>query len=299
MALILLPCASAEELPLEKLHSDSQWQNVNEQFLDSYAQEKHFILANLGPVLVCGHGQILLMNGSERKAIPIKAPLHDHLKTSDHEVLELYILLKDKAGHPLNALTLDRLRLLQLSLEKTKTTFAASTAMSNASKRNAVDLMDRTLVFIKAVLKDQIVSKTDLYAFTRSVGNSALENAYFAMKGYLADLDKKTQELLCSVPLSEQSRLHVIVYESHMAQKDNAEVQYFDKLLNDSGEGMRVIFCDQSYTEEKALDSLATHMLDATIGESFFGDPWRMHRDLRADAAKRALSEMDIKAIGH
>jgi len=291
------PFARADEVPDGQLHTDAQWQSVNGKFLDSYAQEKKHILANLGPVLICGHGQIMLLNGTVRKAIAIKTPLHDRLKTSDHEVLELYVLLRDKVGHPLDATILDRLKALQQSLTETKASFAGSTTMSEPSKQNAVRLMELTLAFIQTVRKDQTVSEAELYKFTRSVGDAALENAYFAMKEYLADLDRKTHELCSSLSPSELGRLHVIAYEGHMAQKDNAEIQYFDKLLQDPGEGMKVIFCDESFTEEKALDSLATHILDATIGQSFFGDPWRMHRDLRADAAKRVLSEMDLKSL--
>jgi hypothetical protein len=44
------------------------------------------------------------------------------------------------------------------------------------------------------------------------------------------------------------------------------------------------------WDEASELQLLATHVLDASVGESFFGDPRRMHRDLLSDAAAQVLA---------
>jgi hypothetical protein len=43
---------------------------------------------------------------------------------------------------------------------------------------------------------------------------------------------------------------------------------------------------------EPALELLGTHLLDASIGEGFFGDPLRLHRDLLGDAAAAYLPKL-------
>ena len=46
------------------------------------------------------------------------------------------------------------------------------------------------------------------------------------------------------------------------------------------------------WEESQALDLLGTHLLDGTVGEAFFGDFMRMHRDLLGDAAKQYLPHL-------
>jgi len=67
-------------------------------------------------------------------------------------------------------------------------------------------------------------------------------------------------------------------------------MQYFERLLGER-EGRRLVFAEGLWDEPSQLQLLATHLLDASIGESFFGDPLRMHRDLLSDAAAQVLAE--------
>jgi hypothetical protein len=50
------------------------------------------------------------------------------------------------------------------------------------------------------------------------------------------------------------------------------------------------------FDEGKALDLLGTHLVDTGIGEAFFADPRRMHRDLLSDAAGAYLDTLFPKA---
>ena len=46
------------------------------------------------------------------------------------------------------------------------------------------------------------------------------------------------------------------------------------------------------WQEPQAIDLLGTHLLDGSVGDAFFGDYMRMHRDLLADAAKKYLPKL-------
>ena len=46
------------------------------------------------------------------------------------------------------------------------------------------------------------------------------------------------------------------------------------------------------WVEPQALDLLGTHLLDGSVGEAFFGDYMRMHRDLLGDAASQYLPRL-------
>ena len=68
--------------------------------------------------------------------------------------------------------------------------------------------------------------------------------------------------------------------------------QYFLRLLNEPREGRRVVYAESLWQEPQALDLLGTHLLDSGVGDAFFGDSMRMHRDLLGDAARQYLARL-------
>ncbi len=57
-------------------------------------------------------------------------------------------------------------------------------------------------------------------------------------------------------------------------------MQYLARLLREPGEGRRIIYAESMFDEQKALNLLGTHWLDASA-TIFFGDSLRLHRDLQ------------------
>ena len=76
-----------------------------------------------------------------------------------------------------------------------------------------------------------------------------------------------------------------------MPRRDNVGTQYFARLLGEKGEGKRVLYAEAIFDEARALNLLGTKLIDTRIGEDFFDDPLRMHRDLLGDAARAYLDE--------
>ena len=74
-----------------------------------------------------------------------------------------------------------------------------------------------------------------------------------------------------------------------MAREGEIALQYFEKLLGER-EGLRLVFAEGLWDEASELQLLATHLLDASVGEGLFGDARRMHRDLLSDAAAQVLA---------
>ena len=69
-------------------------------------------------------------------------------------------------------------------------------------------------------------------------------------------------------------------------------MQYFARLLGESGEGRRALHAEGPGAEQRALDLPGTRLVDTGLGAAFFGDPARLHRGLLGDAAKEALDEL-------
>jgi len=52
------------------------------------------------------------------------------------------------------------------------------------------------------------------------------------------------------------------------------------------------VFAESLSEEPRQLDLLGTHLLDRSIGEAFFGEFMRMHRDVLADAGRDYLLKL-------
>src|SRR6185369_4955937 len=90
----------------------------------------------------------------------------------------------------------------------------------------------------------------------------------------------------------EWSRLRVVIIGPHMPREDLVVTQYFLRLLHEPREGKRVVYAESLWQEPQALDLLGTHLLDGGVGQAFFGEALRMHRDLLGDAAKQYLPRL-------
>ena len=77
-----------------------------------------------------------------------------------------------------------------------------------------------------------------------------------------------------------------------MPRENFVVMQYFLRLLHEPREGRRVVYAESLWQESQALDLLGTHLLDGSVGEAFFGDYMRMHRDLLGDAASHYLRDL-------
>jgi hypothetical protein len=106
----------------------------------------------------------------------------------------------------------------------------------------------------------------------------------------LQGLDRNTRALLARLSAGELAQLQVVVTGEHQARVRSLPMQYFRRLLDEpDGSERRVVYAEGVSDEQGALALAATRRLDRAIGRDFFGDPWRLQRDLLGDAAHARL----------
>jgi hypothetical protein len=91
----------------------------------------------------------------------------------------------------------------------------------------------------------------------------------------------------------EWGSLTVIVQGGQTPRAENAVVQYFARLFGETaGEGRRVVYAEGMWDEDKALNLLGTLRLDGRLSVAVFNDPFRLYRDLLADAARPVIDDL-------
>lgn len=240
--------------------------DANAQFRAMYREAKARALASAGPVLLVEGDTLVLRDGARREATRFLPEKYTKLKEVSHVPLALFVALRGDPGVSAPA---------RAALEKLVADVRA------AGARDAV--LDGSLAFADGVLQRGQCSEAELEAFARRMGPLVAANADQAAAAELEALDGAFRKL------KPAAGFHVVIMGSHMARASEISLQYFQRLFQESEEGGHVIYAEGIWDEEKALELLATHLLDGAAAQAFFGDAGRLHEDMLAEGAKKYL----------
>jgi hypothetical protein len=149
-----------------------------------------------------------------------------------------------------------------------------------------------SLAFLDDVAGSRKFARSLLLAFTRGTAPLVMENVTEATRAQLDATHAQVSAWRRDLSPQEWNQLHVLIIGPHMPREDLVVTQYFLRLLHEPREGRRVVYAESLWKEPQALDLLGTHLLDGSVGEAFFGDYMRMHRDLLGDAASQYLPRL-------
>ena len=175
---------------------------------------------------------------------------------------------------PAAAASLDTLKLPSTTLARQRRIVEASTA------------------FLDQVAGERRCARSSLVAFARGMAPLVLENVTEATRAQLDATHAQVSLWRRDFGPREWDHLHVLIIGPHMPRENFVVMQYFLRLLHEPREGRRVVYAESLWQESQALDLLGTDLLDGSVGEAFFGDYMRMHRDLLGDAASHYLRDL-------
>jgi len=263
---------------------------LNNAFRAAYADAKRRVLASSGPTLIVNGDNFALLRDGRRVEANVGTPIYDPLKTIAHVPLAIYVTLTPGEG----AIDGDRLKTLtglrelippaEQSLDTLK--------LPAATLARQKQIVAASLDFLDDVAGRRNFARPALLAFTRRMAPLVMQNVAEATRAQLDATHAQVSAWRRDLSLQEWSQLHVVIIGPHMPREDLVVMQYFLRLLHELREGRRVVYAESLWQEPQALDLLGTHLLDGDVGEAFFGDDMRMHRDLLGDAAKQYLPRL-------
>jgi hypothetical protein len=266
-----------------------KFSDVNALFRSNYDRARKEILAGLGPIIFCSGNSLTLMDkGVRGESEVFIRDVYTELKEISHITLGTYVILINHTDRKLPEDVSTR-----LGDFRDKISAASKNLIPNGIPARLIDrqkrIIELTLNFIDGVIAKQSVSRDELREYARSVGGIDMENAYDAASSQLATIDGIVNKWSKRFSKEEWSRLYVVIETGHMPRERQASLQYFNKLLKQKREGLRIITTETIVSDEKAIDLLLNHILDREVAIDFFKDEWRMHRDLLSDGAEKYL----------
>ncbi|MBI1737020.1 MAG: hypothetical protein HYR51_17765 [Candidatus Rokubacteria bacterium] len=263
---------------------------LNASFRTLYTDARGRTLAEVGPFILHKGDTAVLVRDGRRVEAPVNVPVYHALKAVAHIPLAIYVGLTPGEG------ALDDARVAALTRLRDQIAPAIATLAGRGftgerlSRQEA--LAARAREFLDGILARRRYTRDELTAFTRATAAHVLANATEATRAQLDALHRQVSEWRAQMSPAEWARLHVVVIGPHMPRDGETSTQYYLRLLGEPAEGRRVVYAESMWQEPQALELLGTHILDGGIGEAFFGDFMRMHRDLLADAAADHLKSL-------
>ncbi len=222
--------------------------------------------------------------------------IYHTLKTFDHIALAIDVTLAAYGdGTPIPEDVLHDLREYRALLPAARERIPAFGLDAEQRERQKT-IVDACAEFLDSVLDQRKCTAAKRIHFTRRMTTLVMANAAAAARAALDALHHQVMAWKADLSPEEWSRLTVLVIGRQLPRKDNLAVQYFARLLGESrfllgqpGEGKRIIYAEGLAEEPRALDLLATYLVDTQVGIDFFNDPSRMTRDLLSDGAREYL----------
>jgi hypothetical protein len=274
---------------------------MNAAFRTAYADLRSQAIKDAGPVIIqSGESMVLIRNGVRTEA-KATTPRYNVLKSVAHMPLALYVMLIHGADSPLDEASLGHLRDYRVRVVQARDSIEARELTSEQRGRQ-LRMFDRSLVLIDSVLESGRVTKSDLLGFTRSQKDDILANAYEAADDQITTMDRQFKAWQAEMSAEERKQLRVAVGTAHMARVGSLAMQYFAVALDEPYEGrfeqeqmkdsdFRLLVLESVFDEQGIANAVGTHIIDADIGDSFFGDNQRMHRDLLADPTEEIIAK--------
>jgi hypothetical protein len=263
---------------------------LNDAFRAAYADAKRRVLAASGPTLIVNGDNFSLLRDGRRVEANAGTPIYDPVKTIAHIPLAIYVTLTpgDGAIDDDRLKTLNGLRELIPPAERSLDTLKLP-AVTLARQKQIVGY---SLGFLDTLASGRTFARAALVAFARRMAPLVMENVAEATRAQLDATHAQVSAWRRDLSPRDWSQMHVLIIGPHMPREGLVVTQYFLRLLHEPREGRRVVYAESLWQEPQALDLLGTHLLDGGVGEAFFSDDMRMHRDLLGDAAKQYLPRL-------
>lgn len=297
-ALIFILCTAVTDVATAQSgnYSTEAVEKLNLKFRELYAAARAERLAKAGPTIIAKGDSLVLLRGGERAEGSRVSPHYHDLKTISHVPLAVYCAVSSHLNKPIDEQHSKPLREFLMLIKQVRESLA--TVFEQAEIRTRQDkLLNRCESFTKKVLSEGVCSDAALDQFIDDIRPGMLQNVEDATRLRIDNYHSQMKIWRKQLNAGEWAQLHVVIPGAALPRRNSAAVQYFSKLLQERGEGKRVIYAESQFEESKDLQLLGTHLLDAQVGAAFFGDPWRMQRDLLGSAADSYLDTLDFDDI--
>jgi hypothetical protein len=284
-ALILPAFAQAPKSPL--------FDDLNVAARESYAAARALALKSDQPVFLVTD-TVTLIRGEDLGSLPYSPPLYHELKSISHLPLGVYSASIGLIDNPTEQRWIERLSALRKQVDSAEIDLAkASFTESQRVRQQNILSLSRT--YLDDVLKRKSIDTASVNQYARALAPLLLGNAADAASVQIDALDHAVRELTKKLKPGEFEKAIAVITGPKTPREGNLQFQYFVYAFGPGTAGTRVLYMESIFDREAALGVLRTVLNDRMASQAFFGDTYRLERDMMADGATVEL----MRRFGH
>jgi hypothetical protein len=253
---LVLPAFAQNPTPL--------FNELNTAARESYAASRALALKSDQPVFLVTD-TVTLIRGEDLGSLPYTPALYHELKSISHLPIGAYSASIGLLENPKDKRWMDQLRMLlnQLNIAEADLPKASFTELQRVRQQNILSV---SRAYLDAILMRGNVDIASINLYARTLAPLLLANAADAASVQIEALDQAVIELSKKL-------------------KGNLQFQYFVFAFGTGSAGTRVLYMESIFDREAALGVLRTVLNDRVASQAFFGETYRLERDLMADGA--------------
>ena len=273
---LILPAFAQNPAPLP-------FNDLNAAARESYAAVRALALKSDQPVFLVTD-TVTLIRGEDLGSLPYSPPRYDALKSISHLPLGVYSASIGQIEHPTDQRWIERLKTLlrQIDLAEVDLTKASFTEAQKVRQQNILSL---SRAYLDDILKRENIDSASVTRYARTLAPLLLANAADAANVQIDALDQAVRELSKKLKPGEFEKALAVITGPKTPREGNLQFQYFVYAFGPGSAGTRVLYMEGIVDREAALGVLRTVLNDRMASQAFFGETYRLERDLMADGA--------------
>ena len=267
--------------------------DLNAAARESYAASRALALKSDQPVFLVTD-TVTLIRGEDLGSQPYKPALYHELKSISHLPLGAYSASLGLLENPTDKRWMDRLRMLlnQLNIAQADLPKASFTDLQRVRQENILSL---SRAYLDDILMRESADIDSINLYSRTLAPLLLANAADAANVQIEALDQAVRELSKKLKPGEFEKAMAVIAGPKTPREGNLQFQYFVFAFGAGSAGTRVLYMESIFDREAALGVLRTVLNDRVASQAFFGETYRLERDLMADGATVEL----MRRFGH
>jgi hypothetical protein len=257
--------------------------DLNAAARESYAAARALALKSDQPVFLVTD-TVTLIRGEDLGSLPYTPSQYQYLKSISHLPLGVFSASIGLLENPMDKSWMDRLRILlnELNSAQADLSKASFTELQRVRQQNILSL-SRT--HLDAILMSGNTNIASINHYSRTLAPLLLANAADAANVQIEALDQAVRELSKKLKPGEFEKAIAVITGPKAPREGNLQFQYFVYAFGTGSAGTRVLYMESVFDREAALGILRTVLNDRVASQAFFGETYRLERDLMADGA--------------
>jgi hypothetical protein len=251
---LVLPAFAQNPTPL--------FNELNTAARESYAASRALALKSDQPVFLVTD-TVTLIRGEDLGSLPYTPALYHELKSISHLPIGAYSASIGLLENPKDKRWMDQLRMLL----------------------NQLNILSVSRAYLDAILMRGNVDIASINLYARTLAPLLLANAADAASVQIEALDQAVIELSKKLKPGELDKAIAVITGPKTPREGNLQFQYFVFAFGTGSAGTRVLYMESIFDREAALGVLRTVLNDRVASQAFFGETYRLERDLMADGA--------------